>query len=80
MEFFQITSTWLVVLLTWARVWAIIFPLRSLNKNHNRNASITIFGLTCISFLVSLAKLFASGGKKKNELFIYFKTQHKNCD
>lgn len=62
MEFFQITSTNLVVSLTWTRVCAIIFPLRSINKNHNRNATITIIGLTCISFLVSLTKLF-SGGK-----------------
>ncbi|KAF7989956.1 hypothetical protein HCN44_008630 [Aphidius gifuensis] len=70
MEFFQITSTNLVVSLTWTRVGAIIFPLKSISKNHNRNATVTIVVLTCISFLVSLTKLF-SGGYESDSVFEY---------
>lgn len=61
MEFFQIISTWLVVSLTWARVTAIIFPLQTFNKNHDRFAVIVIITLTCLSLAVSLTKLYCGG-------------------
>lgn len=61
MEFFQITSTWLVVSLTWARVGAVIFPLQTRHTNHDRTAIITITIVTCTSFFVSLTKLYSGG-------------------
>ncbi|XP_015124092.1 uncharacterized protein LOC107046097 [Diachasma alloeum] len=74
MEFFQITSTWLVVSLTWARVGAVIFPLRSRNKHHHRSVIITIITVICISFTVSLTKLF-SGGYESDSVFEFIPCQ-----
>ncbi|CAD6204041.1 GSCOCG00009855001-RA-CDS [Cotesia congregata] len=74
MEFFQITSTWLVVSLTWARVAAIIFPLQTFNKNHDCSAIIVIIILTCLSLIVSLTKLYC-GGYESDSVFEYVTCQ-----
>ncbi|XP_014298506.1 uncharacterized protein LOC103575803 [Microplitis demolitor] len=74
MEFFQIISTWLVVSLTWARVTAIIFPLQTFNKNHDRFAVIVIITLTCLSLAVSLTKLYC-GGYESDSVFEYVTCQ-----
>ncbi|XP_034933987.1 uncharacterized protein [Chelonus insularis] len=74
MEFFQFTSTWLVVSLTWARVGAIMFPLQTRHKDHDRSAAITIVILTCTSFIVSLTKLY-SGGYESDSVFEFIPCQ-----
>ncbi|KAK0098963.1 hypothetical protein PV326_011987 [Microctonus aethiopoides] len=74
MEFFQITSTWLVVSLTWARVGAVIFPLQTRHKDHNRSAAITIVVIICTSFIVSLTKLY-SGGYESDSVFEFVPCQ-----
>lgn len=61
MELFQFTSTWLVVALTWTRVIAVMFPFGA-RGCQNCSAVITITTLICISFIISLTKLY-SGGK-----------------
>lgn len=61
MELFQFTSTWLIVALTWTRVIAIMFPFGARNCQ-NCSAVIIITTLICISFIISLTKLY-SGGK-----------------
>ncbi|XP_024885431.1 uncharacterized protein LOC112463322 isoform X3 [Temnothorax curvispinosus] len=61
MEFFQFTSTWLIVALTWTRVIAVVFPFGA-RDCQNRSAITTITSLVCISFIISLTKLY-SGGK-----------------
>ncbi|XP_015184275.1 PREDICTED: uncharacterized protein LOC107070515 isoform X3 [Polistes dominula] len=59
MELFQFTSTWLVVSLTWARVSAIIFPFEAHSSNPDRSAIISVTTLTCVSFIISLTKLYS---------------------
>ncbi|XP_011693043.1 PREDICTED: uncharacterized protein LOC105453061 isoform X3 [Wasmannia auropunctata] len=61
MELFQFTSTWLIVALTWTRVIAVVFPFGA-RDCQNRSAITTIASLVCISFVISLTKLY-SGGK-----------------
>lgn len=68
MEFFQFTSTWLVVVLTWTRVFAIIFPFEIYGHYNNCSKIIIIIILICISFIISLTKLY-SGGKLYNFMF-----------
>ena len=65
MEFFQFTSTWLVVVLTWTRVFAIMFPFGIYGHYNNSSGTITITILICVSFIISLTKLY-SGGKNSN--------------
>ncbi|KAG7201342.1 hypothetical protein KM043_004112 [Ampulex compressa] len=76
MELFQFTSTWLVVALTWARVSAIIFPFGIRNNCRNCSAVINISILTCISFIISLTKLY-SGGYETDSVFEFIPCQKK---
>ncbi|XP_043680904.1 uncharacterized protein LOC122635134 [Vespula pensylvanica] len=76
MELFQFTSTWLVVSLTWARVIAIIFPFGARNSNPERFAIISITTLTCVSFVISLTKLY-SGGYETDSVFEFIPCQKK---
>ncbi|KAK2587229.1 hypothetical protein KPH14_002968 [Odynerus spinipes] len=76
MELFQFTSTWLVVLLTWARVLAIIFPFAAHSSNSERSAILSISTLTCISFIISLTKLY-SGGYETDSVFEFIPCQKK---
>lgn len=71
MEFFQFTSTWLVVVLTWIRVFAITFPFEIYGHYNNCSEIIIIIILICISFIISLTKLY-SGGKLYNFVLLYF--------
>nr|XP_031841949.1 uncharacterized protein LOC116431107 isoform X2 [Nomia melanderi] len=59
MEFFQFTSTWLVVALTWTRVFVIIFPFGIPGHCNNCSEMITIITLICTSFIISLTKLYS---------------------
>ncbi|XP_046835383.1 uncharacterized protein LOC124431470 [Vespa crabro] len=76
MELFQFTSTWLVVSLTWARVIAIIFPFGAHNSNPERSAIISITTLACVSFVISLTKLY-SGGYETDSVFEFIPCQKK---
>ncbi|XP_047365249.1 uncharacterized protein LOC124955197 [Vespa velutina] len=76
MELFQFTSTWLVVSLTWARVIAIIFPFGAHNSNPERSAIISITTLACVSFVISLTKLY-SGGYEMDSVFEFIPCQKK---
>ena len=60
MELFQFTSTWLIVALTWTRAIAVMFPFGA--RDQTRSAITIITSLVCISFIISLTKLY-SGGK-----------------
>lgn len=68
MEFFQFTSTWLVVALTWARLFAMLFPLGIAGFCRHCSASTSIVLLTCVSFVVSLTKLHSGGKESKLSL------------
>ncbi|XP_015184274.1 PREDICTED: uncharacterized protein LOC107070515 isoform X2 [Polistes dominula] len=76
MELFQFTSTWLVVSLTWARVSAIIFPFEAHSSNPDRSAIISVTTLTCVSFIISLTKLY-SGGYETDSVFEFKPCQKK---
>ncbi|XP_014614251.1 PREDICTED: uncharacterized protein LOC106792368 [Polistes canadensis] len=76
MELFQFTSTWLVVSLTWARVFAIIFPFGAHSSNPDRSAIISVTTLTCVSFIISLTKLY-SGGYETDSVFEFIPCQKK---
>ncbi|CAL7946019.1 unnamed protein product [Xylocopa violacea] len=76
MEFFQFTSTWLVVALTWTRLFAIIFPFGIYGRYNNCSEMITITVLICISFIISLTKLY-SGGYETDSVFEFIPCQKK---
>ncbi|XP_076658832.1 uncharacterized protein LOC143362498 isoform X2 [Halictus rubicundus] len=76
MEFFQFTSTWLVVALTWTRVFAIIFPFGIPGHCNNCSEMITIITLICTSFVISLTKLY-SGGYETDSVFEFIPCQKK---
>ncbi|XP_031366505.1 uncharacterized protein LOC116185675 [Apis dorsata] len=76
MEFFQFTSTWLVVILTWTRVFAIIFPFEIYGHYNNCSEIIIIIILICISFIISLTKLY-SGGYETDSVFEFIPCQKK---
>ncbi|XP_078047721.1 uncharacterized protein LOC144475572 [Augochlora pura] len=76
MEFFQFTSTWLVVALTWTRVFAIIFPFGIRGHCNNCSEVITIITLICTSFVISLTKLY-SGGYETDSVFEFIPCQKK---
>ncbi|XP_033325277.2 uncharacterized protein LOC117219864 isoform X2 [Megalopta genalis] len=76
MEFFQFTSTWLVVALTWTRVFAIIFPFGIPGNCNNCSEMITIITLICTSFVISLTKLY-SGGYETDSVFEFIPCQKK---
>ena len=61
MEFFQFTPTWLVVALTWTRVFAIIFPFGIHGRCDNCSEIIILTILICTSFIISLTKLYSGG-------------------
>lgn len=61
MEFFQFTSTWLVVALTWTRVFAVIFPFGIHDHCNNCSEIVTLAILICTSFIISLTKLYSGG-------------------
>ncbi|XP_029669830.1 uncharacterized protein LOC115239452 isoform X2 [Formica exsecta] len=75
MELFQFTSTWLIVALTWTRVIAIMFPFGA-RGCQNCSAVIIITTLTCISFIISLTKLY-SGGYETDSVFEFAPCQEK---
>ncbi|XP_071572285.1 uncharacterized protein [Temnothorax nylanderi] len=75
MEFFQFTSTWLIVALTWTRVIAVVFPFGA-RDCQNRSAITTITSLVCISFIISLTKLY-SGGYETDSVFEFVPCQEK---
>ncbi|XP_067205853.1 probable G-protein coupled receptor B0563.6 isoform X2 [Linepithema humile] len=75
MELFQFTSTWLVVALTWTRVIAVMFPFGA-RGYQNCSAVITITTLICISFIISLTKLY-SGGYETDSVFEFVPCQEK---
>ncbi|XP_017765422.1 PREDICTED: uncharacterized protein LOC108554602 [Eufriesea mexicana] len=76
MEFFQFTSTWLVVVLTWTRVFVIIFPFGIYGHYNNCSEIIIISILICISFIISLTKLY-SGGYETDSVFEFIPCQKK---
>ncbi|XP_076221030.1 uncharacterized protein LOC116431107 isoform X5 [Nomia melanderi] len=76
MEFFQFTSTWLVVALTWTRVFVIIFPFGIPGHCNNCSEMITIITLICTSFIISLTKLY-SGGYETDSVFEFIPCQKK---
>ncbi|XP_017889325.1 uncharacterized protein LOC108630500 [Ceratina calcarata] len=76
MEFFQFTSTWLVVAFTWTRVFAIVFPFGIYGRYNNRSEVITITILICLSFVISLTKLY-SGGYETDSVFEFIPCQKK---
>ncbi|KAG6795425.1 hypothetical protein HZU73_09208 [Apis mellifera caucasica] len=76
MEFFQFTSTWLVVVLTWIRVFAITFPFEIYGHYNNCSEIIIIIILICISFIISLTKLY-SGGYETDSVFEFIPCQKK---
>ncbi|XP_076245216.1 uncharacterized protein LOC143185828 [Calliopsis andreniformis] len=76
MEFFQFTSTWLVVALTWTRVFAVIFPFGIHDHCNNRSEIVTLTILICISFVISLTKLY-SGGYETDSVFEFIPCQKK---
>ncbi|CAK9830712.1 hypothetical protein ANTRET_LOCUS7834 [Anthophora retusa] len=76
MEFFQFTSTWLVVALTWTRVCAIMFPFGIYGRYNNCSEITTITILICISFIISLTKLY-SGGYETDSVFEFIPCQKK---
>ena len=76
MEFFQFTSTWLVVVLTWTRVFAIMFPFGIYGRYNNSSGTITITILICVSFIISLTKLY-SGGYETDSVFEFIPCQKK---
>ncbi|XP_011693042.1 PREDICTED: uncharacterized protein LOC105453061 isoform X2 [Wasmannia auropunctata] len=73
MELFQFTSTWLIVALTWTRVIAVVFPFGA-RDCQNRSAITTIASLVCISFVISLTKLY-SGGYETDSVFEFVPCQ-----
>ncbi|KAL6258007.1 hypothetical protein P5V15_011602 [Pogonomyrmex californicus] len=73
MELFQFTSTWLVVALTWTRVIAVVFPFGA-RGCQNCSAVTTITSLVCISFVISLTKLY-SGGYETDSVFEFVPCQ-----
>ncbi|XP_011878002.1 PREDICTED: uncharacterized protein LOC105567617 [Vollenhovia emeryi] len=75
MELFQFTSTWLIVALTWTRVIAVVFPFGA-RDCQNRSAITTITSLVCISFVISLTKLY-SGGYETDSVFEFVPCQEK---
>ncbi|CAL1673456.1 unnamed protein product [Lasius platythorax] len=75
MELFQFTSTWLIVALTWTRVIAIMFPFGA-RGCQNCSAVIIITTLICISFIISLTKLY-SGGYETDSVFEFVPCQEK---
>ncbi|XP_012531021.1 uncharacterized protein LOC105833661 isoform X2 [Monomorium pharaonis] len=75
MELFQFTSTWLIVALTWTRVIAVMFPFGA-RDYQNRSAITTITSLVCISFIISLTKLY-SGGYETDSVFEFIPCQEK---
>ncbi|XP_050460700.1 uncharacterized protein LOC126856327 [Cataglyphis hispanica] len=75
MELFQFTSTWLIVALTWTRVIAIMFPFGA-RSCQNCSAIIIITTLICISFIISLTKLY-SGGYETDSVFEFVPCQEK---
>ncbi|XP_076178149.1 uncharacterized protein LOC143152193 [Ptiloglossa arizonensis] len=76
MEFFQFTSTWLVVALTWTRVFAIMFPFGIRGYCDNCSEIVTLTALICTSFIVSLTKLY-SGGYETDSVFEFIPCQKK---
>ena len=76
MEFFQFTPTWLVVALTWTRVFAIIFPFGIHGRCDNCSEIIILTILICTSFIVSLTKLY-SGGYETDSVFEFIPCQRK---
>ncbi|XP_043263553.1 probable G-protein coupled receptor 139 [Colletes gigas] len=76
MEFFQFTSTWLVVALTWTRVFAIMFPFGIRGHCDNCSEIITLTTLICTSFVISLTKLY-SGGYETDSVFEFIPCQKK---
>lgn len=76
MEFFQFTSTWLVVALTWTRVLAIMFPFEIYGRYNNCSEIITITVLIFVSFIISLTKLY-SGGYETDSVFEFIPCQKK---
>ncbi|XP_039310567.1 uncharacterized protein LOC105203919 isoform X2 [Solenopsis invicta] len=75
MELFQFTSTWLIVALTWTRVIAVVFPFGA-RDCQNRSAITIITSLVCISFIISLTKLY-SGGYETDSVFEFIPCQEK---
>ncbi|KOX75147.1 hypothetical protein WN51_14294, partial [Melipona quadrifasciata] len=76
MEFFQFTSTWLVVVLTWTRLFAIMFPFELYGRYNNCSGTIIIVILICLSFIISLTKLY-SGGYETDSVFEFIPCQKK---
>ncbi|XP_015606411.1 uncharacterized protein LOC107273099 [Cephus cinctus] len=76
MELFQFTSTWLVVSLTWTRVCVVIFPFQTRSTCQSRSAIIIMATLICVSFTISLTKLY-SGGYEIDSVFEFVPCQKK---
>ncbi|XP_054006295.1 probable G-protein coupled receptor 139 [Hylaeus anthracinus] len=74
MEFFQFTSTWLVVALTWTRLFAIMFPFGIRGHCYNCSEIITLTILICTTFIISLTKLY-SGGYETDSVFEFIPCQ-----
>ncbi|XP_020284986.1 probable G-protein coupled receptor 139 isoform X2 [Pseudomyrmex gracilis] len=74
MELFQFTSTWLIVALTWTRVIAIVFPFGA--RGCQNCSAVIIITLACISFTISLTKLY-SGGYETDSVFEFVPCQEK---
>ncbi|XP_018050609.1 PREDICTED: uncharacterized protein LOC108688750 [Atta colombica] len=72
MELFQFTSTWLIVALTWTRAIAVMFPFGA--RDQTRSAITIITSLVCISFIISLTKLY-SGGYETDSVFEFIPCQ-----